>query len=242
MLPMPISPVAMRRKPSSARSYAMSAPACTASTASARLMAGPCAMECVPRVALRTGTPGTSRSIPMSKGRTSAWATRAMTHTLEEWHASRAATLAVTSAPVCVTPSATTPLSAHITATQRGASATSALPWMPAMCSTAFSSAPRLPSGLATRAQRACASCAAPSSSPVIRLMMRSSSMRPALGAALFWRVIIDVLVGADCVLLVSELQLVQEKSCVVPRLSATILSRPTGSCQHGSVGRAPLS
>ena len=140
-------------------------------------MAGPWAMERVPRATLRAETPSTSHSIPRSKGRTSAWAALAILHTLEAPCASWAATFAVTSGPVCVTPSATTPLSAHSTATQRGSMATSALPWMPAMRSTMRSSSPRLPRGFATLAQRLCAACIAPSSGAAMPSMTCESSM-----------------------------------------------------------------
>ena len=62
-------------------------------------------------------------------------------------------TMAVTSWPVWVTPSATTPLSAHITTTARLPRSTLGLPVMPAMRMTASSRRPRLLSGWATASQ-----------------------------------------------------------------------------------------
>ena len=78
-----------------------------------------------------------------------------MAHTLVSPVDMFSATMAVTSWPVWVTPSATTPLSAHMTTTARRERSTSGLPVMPAMRITASSSAPRLPRGLAMESHRA---------------------------------------------------------------------------------------
>ena len=88
----------------------------------------------------------------MSTGTTRQFATDAMRHTEVRPLARFCVTIAVTLLSVCVTPCATTPLSAHSTSTARGESETGELPVRAAIRSTASSSSPRLPSGLAHEA------------------------------------------------------------------------------------------
>ena len=71
----------------------------------------------------------------------------------------------VMSGSLCVTPWATTPLSAQSTTTARLPISTSALPVSPAIFSTMNSSKPRLPIGLATAFHLSRAAFSAPSSS-----------------------------------------------------------------------------
>ena len=157
VLPMPISPVASSLTPRPRSSWATSTPARMAWTASSRLMAGPWVMLAVPRRThfWRMRSPFRGVTVPMSTGTTSTPAARDMAHTLVSPVDMFSATMAVTSWPVWVTPSATTPLSAHMTTTARRERSTSGLPVMPAMRITASSSAPRLPRGLAMESHRA---------------------------------------------------------------------------------------
>ena len=74
----------------------------------------------------------------------------AILHTEEMPFATLPAMSVVMSGSLCVTPCATTPLSAQSTITARFPISTSALPVSPAIFSTMSSSAPRLPIGLAT--------------------------------------------------------------------------------------------
>ena len=99
--------------------------------------------------------------MPTSTGYTSAPTVRAIAHTVLLPCAAFAATIAVTSLPVCVTPSATTPLSAQNMATQRRDMSTFALPVSAAVFITLSSSLPRLPSGFAMLSQRRFANTAA---------------------------------------------------------------------------------
>ena len=95
-------------------------------------MAGPRAMLPVPGATRSSRTPGAGVRMPMSTGNTSARAARAMQHTEVSPRAMFPATSAVTSCPVCVTPSSTTPLSAQNTTTARRSSEMRALPEIPA--------------------------------------------------------------------------------------------------------------
>ena len=87
------------------------------------------------------------------------------------------ATCAVTSCPVWVTPSSTTPLSAHIVIRPFLSSFTREVRCMPAICIIISSSLPRLCRGCAIAFQRFCASSMAPLSGACIRLTV--SSRRP---------------------------------------------------------------
>ena len=103
-------------------------PSPTACTASARLMAGPWVKSAVPAAMRQLRTPGTgSPAMPISTGRTSQWAVRAIWHTLVRRMARFSATARVTSCPVWLTPCATTPLSAQSTTTTRRERSSSAL-------------------------------------------------------------------------------------------------------------------
>ena len=164
VLPMPISPAANRRYPLPLSSSASVMPVTTAATASSRVMAGPLAMLLVPRVTWRRSRPPSSTgwAIPMSTGNTCAPAVQAMRQTQASPQAMEAATEAVTSGPVWVTPSSVTPLSAQKTASAFLSRLTSAVPWTPAARITASSSRPRPPMGLAMESQRRAASAIAP--------------------------------------------------------------------------------
>ena len=98
----------------------------------------------------------------MSTGNTCAPAVQAMRQTQASPQAMEAATEAVTSGPVWVTPSSVTPLSAQKTASAFLSRLTSAVPWTPAARITASSSRPRPPMGLAMESQRRAASAIAP--------------------------------------------------------------------------------
>ena len=73
-------------------------------------------------------------------------------------------TTAVTSWPVCVTPSATTPLSAHMMTRAFFSISISGSAWIPAIRTIFLSKTPRLPSGFATWLQRSWARAMAPGS------------------------------------------------------------------------------
>lgn len=130
-------------------------------------MAGPFVMFRVPpSMTTRARRPGIASwaSIPTSTGRTSAPATRAMRQTEDCPAAMLRATARVTSWPVWVTPSATTPLSAQNTATPFRSRRTSGVSTAPAIRTTMSSRRPRPWRGLAMASQcRRAASMAAPS-------------------------------------------------------------------------------
>ena len=91
------------------------------SSASFRVMAGSCAKFAVPR---RTENCSTfslfiGRATPISTGNTSIPSCFAIRHTVDSPRPIFSATVAVTSCPHCVTPSATTPLSAQKTTAAR---------------------------------------------------------------------------------------------------------------------------
>ena len=113
-------------------------------------------------------TDGTSVAIPTSTGKRSTFASSAMMQTLVSPLVKLSATIAVTSCPVCVTPSSTTPLSAHIMISPRFRSSKSEVPLIPAIWITASSRLPRLNSGFPTVIQCARASSIAFSSSGFI--------------------------------------------------------------------------
>ena len=111
---MPISPVASRRTPFSFCVRTSSAPAKTACSAWARVMAGPCVISPVPLPMRRASTPGCGAKsrTPMSTGTTAHCAACAIRHTEVRPAARLRVTAAVTLLSVWVTPWATTPLSA----------------------------------------------------------------------------------------------------------------------------------
>ena len=84
VLPMPISPVAIRLYPCCFNSPTICIPYRMASAACSRLMAGPCVMSAVPFAILwmRRPLPLTVAATPMSTGKTSAPAARAIAQTL----------------------------------------------------------------------------------------------------------------------------------------------------------------
>ena len=179
---MPISPVASRRTPFSFCVRTSSAPAKTACSAWARVMAGPCVISPVPLPMRRASTPGCGAKsrTPMSTGTTAHCAACAIRHTEVRPAARLRVTAAVTLLSVWVTPWATTPLSAHSTSTARGKSGACASPVSAAMSSSAVSSRPRLPKGFAHAAQRRCACSRAASSGGVMFCSNSRSSMLPA--------------------------------------------------------------
>ena len=161
VLPIPISPEPASTYPLSFSSTAISAPASMALTVSSIVMAGSSRKSFVPYATFRFTTPGTAsrQAIPTSTGITSAPAWRAMRHTHEFPRAIFPATMAVTSCPVWVTPSFTTPLSPHMTTIALGRRLTARLPEAAAMRMISSSRTPRLPKGLATLSQRCFACC-----------------------------------------------------------------------------------
>jgi len=105
VLPMPISPVASSCTPAAFCSCTSRMPRPTASTAWARVMAGPCVKSAVPAAMRQSATPGTgSPAMPMSTGTTSQWAVRAIWHTLVRRAARFSATARVTLWSVWLTP------------------------------------------------------------------------------------------------------------------------------------------
>ena len=122
--------------------------------ACSRVMAGRRAMSSVPSMTCRSKTPSTRRTMPKSTGITLQRAACAILHTEEFIFTISPAMRAVTSWPVWVTPSRTTPLSAQQTTTALLPMSTSGLPVRAAMSMMSFSSAPRLPRGLAMLSHR----------------------------------------------------------------------------------------
>ena len=152
VLPMPISPTANRRTPSSLACRARSMPTQRAASVWSAVRAGPRAMLPVPLTTRRRKSPGQGgiSRMPTSTGITSAPARRAKTQALEVPPARARATRAVTSGPVWLTPSATTPLSAQNTSSRRGEREISALPVRAATRQRLSSNSPKLPRGLPT--------------------------------------------------------------------------------------------
>ena len=152
VLPMPISPVAIIEYPFSCSSLTREAPVRIARSQSSRDMARVRKKLPVPRKTCTSRTPSTGRSMPISTGNTSAPATFAILHTVALPAAMFPATVAVTSLPVCVTPSATTPLSAQNVSTQRLTPTCAS--GMPSICATMSSNNPMPLSGLAMESHR----------------------------------------------------------------------------------------
>ncbi len=163
----------------------MSIPTCTAWAACSRLMATPRVISLVPRITFLSMIPSTGEAIPTSTGKTHAPAGFAIWQTLEQLRTMLAATKAVTSWPVCVTPWATTPLSAHMARTARREMSIFSLPVMPAMRTTSASSSPRLPMGLAIEFHCSTARAAAALSKGAIRAFISSKFMQPPRDVAL---------------------------------------------------------
>ena len=124
----------------------------TACAACSLDIAGSIAIFFVPYITLSFGsvTDGTSVTIPISIGNKSTPAVSAIIHTLVAHFVKLSATIAVTSCPVWVTPSETTPLSAQKISKPFFLISSSALLRIPAIRITASSSFPRLNSGFAT--------------------------------------------------------------------------------------------
>ena len=124
----------------------------TACAACSLDIAGSIAIFFVPYITLSFGsvTDGTSVTIPISIGNKSAPAVSAIIHTLVAHFVKLSATIAVTSCPVWVTPSETTPLSAQKISKPFFLISKSASLRIPAIRITASSSFPKLNSGFAT--------------------------------------------------------------------------------------------
>ena len=140
-----------------------------ASTASARVMAGPLVKSAVPAAMRQSRTPGTGApAMPRSTGSTSQCAACAIRQTLVRRAARFSATARVTLWSVWLMPCATTPLSAQSTATARREKSNCAVPVSAAASSSIVSSAPSPPKGLARLAQWAWAAARAVSSGGVM--------------------------------------------------------------------------
>ena len=136
-------------------------PVSMACSAALRGMAGPRVMfQVPPSITTWDSRPSTGPwpAMPTSTGNTWAPAVRAMRHTEEVPAPMARATARVTSWPVWVTPSSTTPLSAQKTATPFRANSSSGVPAAPAACTTSSSSRPRPWRGLAMASHRPLAS------------------------------------------------------------------------------------
>ena len=119
----------------------------------------------------------TSPATPMSTGNTSVPARRAMRQTQLSPFVKFSVTTAVTSWPVCVTPSATTPLSAHMMTRAFFSISISGSAWIPAIRTIFLSKTPRLPSGFATWLQRSWARAMAPGSGVMCKCFNSSVSV-----------------------------------------------------------------
>ena len=119
VFPIPISPVASISYPSLWHCCTSCIPVSIAFKTSSSVIAGSLAKFFVPFATFRGNTPGitSSVSIPMSTGTTSTPATAAIFPTEELFTPMAFATASVTSFPLWLTCSSTTPLSAHITRT-----------------------------------------------------------------------------------------------------------------------------
>ena len=124
----------------------------TACAACSLDIAGSSTIFFVPYITLSFGsvTDGTSVTIPISIGNKSAPAVSAIIHTLVAHFVKLSATIAVTSCPVWVTPSETTPLSAQKISKPFFLISKSAFLRIPAIRITASSSFPKLNNGFAT--------------------------------------------------------------------------------------------
>ena len=160
---MPISPEPASRIPRLEKSSAVQIPASRAKRACSLVMAGSLRKFRVPAATLRFKTPGSSSSpaIPTSTGITWAPAQAAIRQTQDCPVPIFPATMEVTSCPVWVTPSATIPLSAHMTAMAFFSRDTSARPWAAAIRTISSSSTPRPFKGFAILSHRFRAASAA---------------------------------------------------------------------------------
>ena len=175
VFPIPISPAARISYPSSFSARAISIPVRTAASASRLVMAGSLVKFAHPfRIFLsirgkRLPRGPRPQATPISTGNTSAPATPAIRHEQLSPLVRFAVTTAVTSCPVCVTPSSTTPLSAQNTTSAFFPIRTFSVPEMAASFCTSSSSTPRLPRGFATWLQRRPHRSKAPLSAGTIR-------------------------------------------------------------------------
>ena len=126
-----------------------------ARSACSRVIAGSWAKLRVPAAIFLEIMPSqcSSSATPMSTGKTSAPQTRDRALTEAMPLVKLRVTAAVTACVVCVTPSATTPLSAQKIRTAFFRGGRFAVPVMPASCTTRSSSRPRLCRGLAIASQ-----------------------------------------------------------------------------------------
>ena len=140
----------------------MRMPVSIACTASCLLIAGPFAIFFVP-YATFSFRREVSLAIPISTGKISAPIDRHIMLEVALPDSIFSETIAVTSCPDCVTPSSTTPLSAHITTSAFLSRWILSFPVIPAIRTRASSSLPRLCSGFAIESQcclhRSIASC-----------------------------------------------------------------------------------
>ena len=125
------------------------------------VIAGSMVISLVPFATCLSHTPSALCSMPTSMGKTSAFTALAILHTELLPFAAFAATIAVTSLPVWVTPCATTPLSEQNMATALFDISTFALPVSAAIRIISSSSMPRLDKGFAILSHRFLASVAA---------------------------------------------------------------------------------
>ena len=151
VFPIPISPVAKISYDFDFNIPTISIPVRIARIASVLVMAASRVIFFVPGAILYSFfvTPGTSDTIPISIGNRSTPAIWAILHTLVSLFVKFSATTAVTSCPVCVTPSSTTPLSAHMMTRPFLSKLYAGLPFIPAIFVTASSNFPRLNKGFA---------------------------------------------------------------------------------------------
>ena len=146
VLPIPISPVIIILYPFSMHSLTQSMPTETACLHCSRVIAAPTAIFFVPLSTLRriSLSQSTSPHIPTSTAKTSALYTLAIVLMLEVPSAIAFATIPVTLLSVWVTPSQTTPLSAHIITAHRLSKEKFSVPNIPASLITSSSPIPRL--------------------------------------------------------------------------------------------------
>ena len=156
VLPIPISPVAIIPYPLSFKSLTILIPHSTASIAVYFVIAGSLVIFLVPYINFFSIRPSIyiSFAMPISTGITSTFTHFAILLTDVSPLTIFAATIAVTSCPVCVTPSSTTPLSAHITTTARFLRFTLGFLVIPAILITTSSNRPKPLSGFAILFQR----------------------------------------------------------------------------------------
>ena len=177
VLPMPTSPVQMMSRPLASSSSTSRMPLSMARTASSRVIAGPCAMLAVPmrtlswRMSAALRSAFTPRSVTMTRAPTC----RPMT-LMPAPPATMLNTMAgVTSAGKALTPSATTPWSAAMTAMALSAMTGCSLPWMPASWMERVSRRPSALGGLVSCSWRASAARMASASRGPMSARVRSS-------------------------------------------------------------------